>query len=601
MDQRSFRNLLRRTVAIPVILLVLLAGTLVMEILSLTSAQRWVDRTDRVVSSARDLFRSMVDMETGLRGYYATHDTSFLEPYYAARPEVPIQLARLEQLISDSPDQVQRLHQLGELDQRWMQYADALLANPEVRSLSTDEYANGKALMDQVRGKQRELVDTEQHTRQARFDHATRLSRVVIGTATGLLLLTALALLTLTRRELYQLSSTYEQHLKAEADKTQQLRESREWFQTTLKSLGDAVIAADARGRVTFINPVAERLTGWSAQQARQRPILEVLQPADERSRGEIVEPIEVANRQQPSLVPPQRSDSIVLTNRSGRQYPIEFTGAPITDSQGTAVGAVLVFRDVTHRRQTEQTLRTNERLTVAGRLSATIAHEIRNPLDTVSNLVYLLQHEEHGNSSVKQYLDMASDEVARIAQITTQLLTFHREASQPVQVNLTEVLESVLVLYAPQIRKSHVQVIKRFDHAGTVRGYPGELRQVFSNLVGNALDAMGDGGRLMLHVRESSQVGNGSRKGVRVTVLDNGPGIPPGVRKNLFAPFFTTKGEKGTGLGLWVSRGIVDKHEGTIHLSSSLRDGRCGTAFSVFLPREQNLGLLDLPNYEPE
>jgi signal transduction histidine kinase len=121
-------------------------------------------------------------------------------------------------------------------------------------------------------------------------------------------------------------------------------------------------------------------------------------------------------------------------------------------------------------------------------------------------------------------------------------------------------------------------------------------LRQVFSNLVGNAIDAMPKGGRLILHIRESSLATDPERKGVRVTVVDTGSGIPAGVRKNLFAPFYTTKGEKGTGLGLWVSRGFVEKHEGTIHLGSMMRPGRTGTAFSVFLPFEQRLGMLDVP-----
>jgi len=190
--------------------------------------------------------------------------------------------------------------------------------------------------------------------------------------------------------------------------------------------------------------------------------------------------------------------------------------------------------------------------------------------------------------------LRMASDEVARIAQITSQLLTFHREARSPVQVEINEVLRSVLALFAPQIKQSHIVVKEQFETNRSVRGFPGELRQVFSNLVGNAVEAMPSGGRLVLHTRESSLTSDGSRKGIRVTILDSGSGIPIGVRRNLFAPFYTTKGEKGTGLGLWISRGILEKHEGTIHLSSSVGSLRKGTAFSVFLPFEQKLGLLD-------
>jgi signal transduction histidine kinase len=288
-------------------------------------------------------------------------------------------------------------------------------------------------------------------------------------------------------------------------------------------------------------------------------------------------------------------SNSLVLTSRTGEEYPIELTGAPILDDRGVVVGVVVVFRDVTQRRQTEQILRTSERMTLAGRLSATIAHEIRNPLDTVTNLVYLLQHEQAPSPASAQYLQMASDELARIAQITGQLLTFHREARSPVAVNLTEVLESVLTVFAPQIKQNHIAVQRRFDTDLCVRGFPGELRQVFSNLVGNAIEAMTRGGQLVLHTRESSLACDPARKGVRVTVLDNGIGIPKGVRRNLFAPFYTTKGEKGTGLGLWISRGITEKHEGTIHVSSRIGKGQSGAAFSVFLPFEQELGLLDV------
>ena len=132
------------------------------------------------------------------------------------------------------------------------------------------------------------------------------------------------------------------------------------------------------------------------------------------------------------------------------------------------------------------------------------------------------------------------------------------------------------------------------------MRGFPGELRQVFSNLVGNAVESFRGGGRLVLHARESSLISDPARKGVRVTVLDTGAGIPAGVRKNLFAPFYTTKGEKGTGLGLWISRSIVEKHEGTIYFVSRTTNGNSGTAFSVFLPFERKLGLLDVHGAPP-
>jgi len=597
MDERSFQRLLRRTVLIPVVLLVLLAVTLLVEILTLTSSLKWVDHAEQVISNSRQLMRYMVDMETGVRGYHLTGDKSFLEPYEAAKPRVPEQIALLLKLTAHTPDQQRRIKEIQDLDLRWIDYADALLQQPVGTPLTLSEFQAGKDLMDQVRAKQREILAVEDELRNVRYRRSTILGNIADGTAVGLSLLVAFLLFTLTRRELYALSSTYERHLRAEADKTQQLTESRESFQITLNSIGDAVISTDAAGKVSFLNPVAQQLTGWEYTPAQGQPLREVLRIVDEKSRAPIDDPIQIVRRAQTVV---GLSNSLILLSRLGNEYPIELTAAPIRSDRSQLAGVVIVFRDITQRLQTEHTLRSSERLAHAGRLSATIAHEIRNPLDTVSNLIYLLRHEPTESPASTQYLEMASDELARIAQITGQLLTFHREARAPVEVDLTDVVQSVLVLHAPQIKRAHIKVEQRLDTTPAVRGFPGELRQVFSNLVGNAIDAMPHASKLILHLRESSLASDRARKGVRVTVLDTGAGIPLGVRRNLFAPFYTTKGEKGTGLGLWVSRGIIEKHEGTIFLRSSTQAGKSGTAFSVFLPFEQETGMLDVPTIPP-
>lgn len=597
MDQRSFQSLLRRTVAIPVVMLVLLAAILAGEMLLFTALLHWVDHSDQVIANTRQVMRNIVEMETGLRGYYLTHDPTFLQPYNDDRSKVTEQFNHLQELTADNPGQQVRLRQLRDLYVQWVQWADQQLAQPRGTVPSADERLSEQQLMTNIRNKQREFVGGEEVLRAKRARRATALNAAVIGSAVGLSLLIAALLFTLTRRELMALSNTYERHLQAEVEQQRQLKESRERFETTLNSLGEAVVSTDQAGNVSFLNPVAQRLTEWEYDAAQGRPLREVLRISDEKTRSETEDPVEVVRRAQ-SVV--GFSNSLILTSRSGKDYPIELTGAPILNERSEVGGVVVVFRDVTQRRQTEQTLRASERLTLAGRLSATIAHEIRNPLDTVTNLVYLLQHEPTGDERSAQYLQMASDELTRIAQITGQLLTFHREARNPVDVSLTEVLESVLVLFAPQIKQNHIVVETRFETDRCVRGFPGELRQVFSNLIGNALDAMPANGKLILRTRESSLASDPTRKGVRVTLLDNGSGIPAGVRKNLFAPFYTTKGEKGTGLGLWVSRGIIDKHEGTIHVSSRVREGKSGTAFSVFLPFEQELGMLDVPIAHP-
>ena len=591
MDQRSFQRLLRRTVALPVVLLILLAIVLSGEIFVLSVTLHWVDHSDQVISEARQWMRSVVEMDTGLRGYYLTGDEAFRDTYDDVKSRFPDQADTVLRLTADNPSQQARLNQLRDLDRQWMQWADEQMQRGHPNPPSPQELLQGQQLMSQIRDKQRDFISAEEALRSQRSNRARLLNATVIGSAVGLLLVIAMLLFTLTRRELLALSSTYERHLQAEAEQKRQLQESRELFQITLQSLGEAVVSTDKVGKVSFMNPVAQQLTGWNGDAATHRPFEEVVQLCDSSTREKIDDPIAAVRRAQKVV---GFSNDLILTSRDGKEYPIELTGSPILNEPGEVVGVSVVFRDVTQRRQTEQTLRTSERLTLAGRLSATIAHEIRNPLDTVSNLVYLLQYEQNPSPTAAQYLRMASDEVARIAQITSQLLTFHREARSPVQVEINEVLRSVLALFAPQIKQSHIVVKEQFETNRSVRGFPGELRQVFSNLVGNAVEAMPSGGRLVLHTRESSLTSDGSRKGVRVTILDSGSGIPIGVRRNLFAPFYTTKGEKGTGLGLWISRGILEKHEGTIHLSSSVGTLRKGTAFSVFLPFEQKLGLLD-------
>jgi len=597
MDQRSFQNLLRRMVALPVMLLVLLAITLTAEILLLSWSLRWVDHSDQVLTQARTAMRSIVEMDTALRGYYLTGDQIFLESYNDTKAKAHEQLDAVLELTADNPSQQARLRELQELDLAWMQWADRQVMRGHQNPPSPEELIAGQQLMSEIRDKVRDFISAEEGLRRARSRRAKLLNGTVIGSAVGVSLLVAVTLFTLTRRELLALSTTYERHLQAEAEQHQQLKESREWFQITLKSLGEAVVSTDPQGNISFLNPVAQQLTGWDYGIAAGRPFGEVMRLSDERTRSSVEDPIAAVRRAQKVV---GFSNSLMLTSRGGKEYPIELTGAPILNDRDSVVGVVVVFRNVTQRRQTEQILRTSERLTLAGRLSATIAHEIRNPLDTVTNLVYLLQHEQAPSPASAQYLQLASDELVRIAHITGQLLTFHREARSPVAVSLTEVLESVLTVFAPQIKQNHIEVQRRFDTDRCVRGFPGELRQVFSNLVGNAIEAMTRGGQLILHTRESSLASDPARKGVRVTVLDSGSGIPLGVRRNLFAPFYTTKGEKGTGLGLWISRGITEKHEGTIHVSSRIGRGRSGAAFSVFLPFEQELGLLDVSGAPP-
>ena len=243
---------------------------------------------------------------------------------------------------------------------------------------------------------------------------------------------------------------------------------------------------------------------------------------------------------------------------------------------------------DITERRQAEATLRLTERLAATGRLAASIAHEINNPMAAVTNLVYLIENYPGVDEQARQFARLAQEELKRMAHITRQMLGFYRDSTDAGRVRLSDLLEGVLDLYDRRIKNSGVRVQVRAESAPEVNVFAGEIRQVLSNLLINALDATPSGGQVVIRIREARDWGDSQRRGTRVTFADNGPGIPRELRHKVFEPFFTTKGQKGTGLGLWVSEGIVQKHQGKLRVRSTQKEGRSGTCFSIFLPAAQ-------------
>ncbi len=207
-----------------------------------------------------------------------------------------------------------------------------------------------------------------------------------------------------------------------------------------------------------------------------------------------------------------------------------------------------------------------------------------------MSNLLFLIDNDPELTGTSRQYARLASEEVSRVGQICRQMLGFYRESTTPVSIEINSVLESVMGLYRRKIQMQNVRVETRFKFQGTVRAFPGEIRQLFSNLFVNALEASPINGRIAMRTKPARDWRDDSRPGVRIMIHDSGTGIDPRVRANIFEPFFTTKGEKGTGLGLWVSRGIVEKHGGYVRVRTSTRPGRSGTCFMVFLPLDSSV-----------
>jgi signal transduction histidine kinase len=229
--------------------------------------------------------------------------------------------------------------------------------------------------------------------------------------------------------------------------------------------------------------------------------------------------------------------------------------------------------------------LRQSEKLAAAGRLAASISHEINNPLEAVTNLLYLLDTSTSLSETDRRYLKLAESELARVSQIAIQTLRFYRQSTKPAETSIPDLIDSVVQLYQNRFGHAEVQLERQFRTQGVQLAFDGELRQVFANMIGNALDATSAGGKVVVRVRDSLD-GHG-RPGIRVTIADNGHGMSPQTKKHIFEPFFTTKGNTGTGLGLWVSHEIIEKHQGYLRVRSSQAPHRHGTVFSLFLPSD--------------
>jgi len=351
-----------------------------------------------------------------------------------------------------------------------------------------------------------------------------------------------------------------------------------------VESSDDAIFSKTLDGTILSWNKAAEKMYGYRAEEVIGIPV-PILLPADrpdevhdilERlQRGEKVEHFET-----------------VRVAQGGHLLAVSLTMSPIRGSGGQIIGASTIARDISRSKLAEQPMRNSEKLVVAGRVAATVAHEINNPLQAVTNTLYLLAESPSLDSSARQFLTIAQDELAKISQITNLTLGLHRgDAERPQQVKIPELIDNALFLYGRKLRALGIAVETRYDADVPVHAFPVELRQVFLNLIFNAADALEKSGdKLCIHVFESPDWTNLAQRGLRITISDNGCGIQAEKRAQIFEPFFTTKGSKGTGIGLSVSLGIVKKYRGTIRFRSSVKQGRSGTTFSIFLPVAQSV-----------
>ena len=277
----------------------------------------------------------------------------------------------------------------------------------------------------------------------------------------------------------------------------------------------------------------------------------------------------------------PVENAELQVSLPDGRRVWIWGNATPLFAADGKVRGAISTFFDVSWQKQMEEALRTNERLALAGRLSATIAHEIHNPLDTVGNALYLLKQKIGGQQEAQELLDIAQAEVTRVAEISRNLLNLNRDSRAALRVSPSKLLDDSVALIERTMVHGSRKIQLAYQFHDTVEAYPSELRQVFTNLLRNAVEATTEGGTIQISTEPTQQDGGG---GVLIKIVDDGVGIPDNFRSKLFSAFVTSKGENGTGLGLWVSRSIVQRHGGIIAIAGN-EDGKPGATVSIFLP----------------
>jgi PAS domain S-box-containing protein len=537
--------------------------------------QVWVARTEQVRLEMGQTESLIKDAETGQRGFLYMGDIKYLADYQGAIGQVQPHIDRLTQLTTDDPQERAQVAQLRDLAQAKLSELAQTISlyqsgHPE-QAKALVKSDQGFILMNNIRtlvGEMGQEQASHEATRSLAYQKSIKITNVCVYAAS---VIAVLGLILLCYSILRQIELR-ERHAR-------RMEEREEWFRVTLTSLGDAVMATDAEGMVTFLNPIAEELMGLGIESVKGRPIGEVFRIFNETTHEPVENPIK-------KVLETGRivglANHTVLQKTDGAMIPIEDSAAPIRGSHDKIVGVVLVFRDATSERRTQELLRKSEKLAAAARLAASVAHEINNPLEAIGNLVYILAGTADLPSSAYENLALVGQELERLSHITRQTLGFYRESKEPDQVEISTLIDSVLKIFSNRFKTKNITIERDYHECPPVRGLAGELKQVVANLVTNAADAVPHGGSINIQV---VCVERAVGKVVQLSIEDSGPGISPSIRDRIFEPFFTTKKDVGTGLGLWITKEIIDRHNGEIEVHSGGENNSTGTTFIISLP----------------
>jgi PAS domain S-box-containing protein len=350
--------------------------------------------------------------------------------------------------------------------------------------------------------------------------------------------------------------------------------EARFRLAAIVDSSDDAIVSKDLNGIVTSWNASANRLFGYTAEEMTGQPILRLIPPDLHYEEDEILRKLRAGERIE--------HYETTRLKKNGELVQVSISISPLRNSEGRLVGASKIVRDMSDRKRMEQLVIQSEKLAATGRMAAAIAHEINNPLESLINLIYLARKTCTENKKGLEYLLTAEKELERVSHIVRQTLGYYRDTGSPTEVHLHDLIENVLTVYNSRLMAKGITVECHFNDLRRISVSRGEMLQVVSNVIANAIDAMGAGGSLSIHTRKTAGIGG---DGIQVVVRDQGVGIQQDHLEKVFEPFFTTKGNLGTGIGLWVARQLVERRGGQITIASNTEPGKSGTVVTLYLP----------------
>jgi signal transduction histidine kinase/CHASE3 domain sensor protein len=569
-DLKRFKPFLGKTIMIPLLALLTLAGATLWTAGALNTRLEEVDRSDHAIEQGQLLLTAVVDMETSARGYLLTGDDLFLDPYKQAQEIVEPGYVRLRQSVGGDPAQQARLDRFYHGYLQWHRLADEdlLLRRTGNREFRLTDALSRKAQMDALRNYLREFEVAAVQLREERNTTAhqlwwwSKLGWAVLGSTLCL----GISIFIFKRTLI--MSAAFTATLATE---TQMMRER----------VGALILATSEI--VYHMSP------DWS--EMRHLMGFGLLADTSEPDRdwmNKYIHPEDQARVSATIADAISRKKVFFLEHRirhlDGTLGWTSSRAIPLLNKDGELFEWLGVATDITARKLSDENMLANGKLVVAGRMAAAIAHEINNPLAAVMNTVYLAKTNSRDPVLVRKCLEIAEEELNNVSHITRQTLGFYHESSNPAPVSVNSILDLTIVLLRGKIKSKAVRIVKQYKDELLTSGVAGELRQVFSNLVLNSIEAVKGDGVITLRVSKSTCVNTGKPR-IRISVSDNGKGIKPETASRIFEPLFTTKEGTGTGLGLWVSKQIIEKHGGSIRGHSNSRSPFNRTVFSVLLP----------------